>query len=144
MTSPRTGDRDDEIERRGLREQVYESVLRRLLDGRLAPGQRLSIEDVARTLQVSPTPVREAFVMLERTQLISRVPQRGYRVAPPLEAERLSELFDARLLLEEHAARSAHAHREQLIDQLRGSPPSMNVSPRSSPTATPALRCPST
>ena len=119
MTMPHANTNGDEIERRGLREQVYDSVLRRLLDGRLASGERLSIEDVARTLNVSPTPVREAFVMLERTGLVSRVAQRGYRVAPPLDSTQLAELFDARLLLEEHAARLAHAQRDALLVDLK-------------------------
>ncbi|MDR7187128.1 DNA-binding GntR family transcriptional regulator [Microbacterium trichothecenolyticum] len=109
---------DDEIHRRGLREQVYDSVLRMLLDGRVEAGERLSIEEVARRLNVSPTPVREAFVMLERTGLVSRVALRGYRVAPPLDERQLSELFDARLLLEEAAARRAHEHRVALKAEL--------------------------
>lgn len=117
MTIPHVG--PDEIERRGLREQVYDSVLRMLLDGRIASGERLSIEDVARTLKVSPTPVREAFVMLERTGLVSRVALRGYRVAPPLDEAQLAELFDARLLLEVEAARLAHGRREELHPELQ-------------------------
>lgn len=110
---------DDEIDRRGLREQVYDSVLRMLLDGRIASGERLSIEDVARRLNVSPTPVREAFVMLERTGLVSRIALRGYRVAPPLDEEQLAELFSARLLLEEEATRLAHRHRTLLLEDLQ-------------------------
>ena len=109
----------DQIDRRGLREQVYDAVLRMLLDGRIASGERLSIEDLARTLSVSPTPVREALVMLERTGLVSRVALRGYRVAPPLDREQLQQLFDARLLLEVEAATRAHAQRETLLDELR-------------------------
>jgi DNA-binding GntR family transcriptional regulator len=108
-----------QIERRGLREQVYDSVLRMLLEGRIASGERLSIETVARMLNVSPTPVREAFVMLERTGLVTRVALRGYRVAPPLDHRQLSELLDARLLLEVDAARRAYAHRDALVPDLR-------------------------
>lgn len=106
------------IERRGLREQVYDAVLRMLLEGRVTSGERLSIEDVARTLDVSPTPVREAFVMLERTGLVSRVAQRGYRVAPPLNENQLKELFEARLLLEVEAARLAHNRRDAIAAEL--------------------------
>jgi DNA-binding GntR family transcriptional regulator len=108
----------EQIERRGLREQVYDSVLRMLLEGRIASGERLSIETVARTLNVSPTPVREAFVMLERTGLVTRVALRGYRVAPPLDEQQLSELLDARLLLEVDAARRAYKHRDALVPDL--------------------------
>lgn len=109
----------DEINRRGLREQVHDAVLRMLLEGRIGSGERLSIEDVARQLDVSPTPVREAFVMLERTGLVSRVALRGYRVAPPLSALQLGELFDARRLLEVDAARRAFEKRDILLDSLR-------------------------
>ncbi len=109
----------EQIERRGLREQVYDSVLRMLLEGRIASGERLSIETVARTLNVSPTPVREAFVMLERTGLVTRVALRGYRVAPPLDERQLAELLDARLLLEVDAARRAYARRKELVPDLR-------------------------
>lgn len=109
----------DEIQRRSLREQVYDSVLRMLLDGRIASGDRLSIDSVARMLHVSPTPVREAFVMLERTGLVTRVALRGYRVAPPLDEQQLTELFDARLVLEVEAAAKAHAHRGELVPVLR-------------------------
>jgi DNA-binding GntR family transcriptional regulator len=70
-------------------------------------------------LNVSPTPVREAFVMLERTGLVTRVALRGYRVAPPLNHQQLSELLDARLLLEVDAARRAYAHRDALVPDLR-------------------------
>lgn len=109
----------EHVERRGLREQVYDSVLRMLLEERIASGERLSIETVARTLDVSPTPVREAFVMLERTGLVTRVALRGYRVAPPLDEQQLAELLDARLLLEVDAARRAYAHRKALVPELR-------------------------
>lgn len=114
-----TSDGPDPIQRHSLREQVYDSVLRMLLDGRIASGDRLSIDTVARTLHVSPTPVREAFVMLERTGLVTRVALRGYRVAPPLDEAQLTELFDARLMLEVEAATRAHAFREELVPTLR-------------------------
>jgi DNA-binding GntR family transcriptional regulator len=68
---------------------------------------------------VSPTPVREAMVQLERTGLVTREALKGYRVAPPLDERQLAELFDARLLLETEAARLASAHPEGLIAELR-------------------------
>ena len=107
------------IERRGLRDHVYDRILQLLLSGDAAPGARLSIDTIARQLDVSPTPVREAMVQLERTGLITREALKGYRVAPPLDERQLAELFDARTLLESEAARLASAHPEDLLDELR-------------------------
>jgi DNA-binding GntR family transcriptional regulator len=88
------------LERRGLRDRVYDLVLDTLMSSRLEPGARLSIDAIARDLDVSPTPVREALVQLERTGLVTRVAHKGYRVAAPLADGQLEALFDARLVLE--------------------------------------------
>lgn len=110
---------DSTIERRGLRDRVYERILQLLLSGEVAPGARLSIDTLARQLDVSPTPVREAMVHLERTGLVTREALKGYRVAPPLGAEQLRELFDARVMLEVEAARRATPAGSGMLEELR-------------------------
>jgi DNA-binding GntR family transcriptional regulator len=107
------------IERRGLRDHVYERVLQMLLGGEVPSGARLSIDTIARQLQVSPTPVREAMVQLERTGLVTREALKGYRVAPPLKPSQLVELFEARLMLETTAARLATPASAAMLAQLR-------------------------
>jgi DNA-binding GntR family transcriptional regulator len=107
-----------DITRRALRDQVYERILELLLSGEIAAGERLSIDTMARELAVSPTPVREALVQLERTGLVTREALKGYRVAPPLDHDQLTELFEARLMLEETAARLAARDVEQLLPEL--------------------------
>ncbi|MCU1529367.1 MAG: GntR family transcriptional regulator [Frondihabitans sp.] len=106
------------LERRGLRDHVYDRVLDVLLGPTVEPGTRLSIDAVARELGVSPTPVREALVQLERTGLVTRIANKGYRVAPPLAAEQLDALFDARSVLEGGATQLAAAHPEALVPLL--------------------------
>lgn len=109
------------IERRGLRDVVYDRILELLLRGEVAAGERLSIDTLARDLSVSPTPVREALVELERTGLVTRMALRGYRVAPPLAPDQLAELFEARLMLEVEAVRRAMARAEpfeELVAEL--------------------------
>lgn len=108
-----------EVERRGLRDRVYDLILEMLLDGGMEPGSRLSIDTLARQLDVSPTPVREAMVQLERTGLVTREALRGYRVAPPLGPDQLDELFAARLMLEVEATRLATPHAAELLPELR-------------------------
>lgn len=107
------------IERRGLRDHVYERILELLLSGGLEPGTRLGIDTIARELDVSPTPVREAMVQLERTGLVTREALKGYRVAPPLGTDQLAELFDARLMLETTAARMAAPATAEMLEDLR-------------------------
>lgn len=108
-----------EMERRGLRDRVYDLILEMLLEGGVEPGSRLSIDTLARQLDVSPTPVREAMVQLERTGLVTREALRGYRVAPPLGPDQLDELFAARLMLEVEAARLATPLAAELLSELR-------------------------
>jgi len=107
------------IERRGLRDHVYERILQLLLSGDAVPGARLSIDTIARQLEVSPTPVREAMVQLERTGLVTREALKGYRVAPRLKPSQLAELFDARLMLETTAARLATPASPTMVQELR-------------------------
>lgn len=108
-----------EVERRGLRDRVYDLILEMLLTGEVEAGSRLSIDSMARQLDVSPTPVREAMVQLERTGLVTREALRGYRVAPPLGPEELDQLFDARLVIECAAAEGAVTAGEQHAERLR-------------------------
>lgn len=103
----------------GLRDHVYDRILKLLLSGTLEPGTRLGIDTVARQLGVSPTPVREAFVELERTGLVTREALKGYRVAPPLSARQYGELLEARTMLETTAARLATPASPVLLAQLR-------------------------
>lgn len=106
------------LERRGLRDRVYELVLGRLTSPGLEPGSRLSIDALAADLNVSPTPVREALVSLERTGLVTREAHKGYRVAPPISGRQLEALFDARHVLEGGVTELAAADSLALVPLL--------------------------
>lgn len=93
--------------RRPLADDVYEALLGMLMDQVIEPGSRASIDGLARNLDVSPTPVREALARLESEGLVAKQPLKGYTAAPLLEGEGLQHLFDLRLLLEPHAAHGA-------------------------------------
>jgi DNA-binding GntR family transcriptional regulator len=93
-----------------LRDSVYESIKAMLMDHDLAPGARLSIDGIARELEVSPTPVREAMTKLESDGLVAKRPHAGYVVAPLMDQASLDNLFDIRLLLEPAAANRAAVH----------------------------------
>lgn len=106
------------VERRVLRDRVYDVILDQLLNGDVQPGARLGIDLLAKELDVSPTPVREALVQLERTGLVSREARRGYRVAAPLSVAQTAELFDARIVIETGAAAFAARRASELLPEL--------------------------
>jgi DNA-binding GntR family transcriptional regulator len=106
--------------RRAMRDDVRDAVLAMLMDGRLAAGTSVNIDQLARDLSVSPTPVREALVEIEGTGLVQRVAHRGYQVAPPMSAQQAAELADARLVVETVAAQwAARLQEPDLLPQLR-------------------------
>lgn len=91
------------LERNVLALQAYERLLERITDRQLAAGQRLNIYQLARDLQVSITPVREALARLSSQRLIGFEPFKGYSVLPVMDAERLAQLFSVRIVIEAHA-----------------------------------------
>lgn len=106
------------IRRQVLRDEVEQLILQRLLENRWEPGSRLSIDGLARDLEVSPTPVREAMVALERSGLVEYVALRGYVVAPMLDAEHMIELLDARKVVESAALGRSFTQWEGLLADL--------------------------
>ncbi|HEV3382070.1 MAG TPA: GntR family transcriptional regulator [Trebonia sp.] len=64
-----------------MRGQVYRLLLRDIVHCEIKPGQSLSEKEVAASLGVSRTPVREAFLQLAVDGLIDISPQRGTTVA---------------------------------------------------------------
>ena len=83
-----------------------EIIREAIIDGRLAPGQRLKEEELARELGISRTPVREALVILEGEGLVESVPKRGASVRA-YAADDLDDMYQLRALLEGYAARRA-------------------------------------
>lgn len=118
------------LNRQVLADHVYEELMASLIDGRFEAGAGISIDGIARELEVSPTPVREALARLEHTGMVRRVALRGYKVAPLFTPKELEQLVDARLVIEPVNAERACGHStpelykelEQTIEALRSSP----------------------
>jgi DNA-binding GntR family transcriptional regulator len=85
-----------------------EQVRRAIVEGRLAPGERLKEEELARELGISRTPVREALLILQAEGLVDAAPNRG-AVVRSHDADDLEDLYQLRALLEGYAARRAAA-----------------------------------
>jgi DNA-binding GntR family transcriptional regulator len=97
------------VRRSTLTDDVYTSLQTLVMDHAIAPGDRLNIDALARRLQVSPTPVREALARLEADGLVRKRPLAGYTATPLLTRQEFEELFDIRLVLETATARRAAA-----------------------------------
>lgn len=94
-----------------LRQQV-EGVLRQaIIDGRLAPLQRLTERELMEMTGVSRTLVREALRQLESEGLIAVVPNKG-AVVRELTAAEAQDLYAIRAVLEGLAARLFVEHAE--------------------------------
>lgn len=77
-----------------------------IIDGRLAPGERLKEEELARELGLSRTPIREALAVLQVEGLVDTTPNRGATVRSH-DAEDLDDLYRLRAVLEGYAAARA-------------------------------------
>jgi DNA-binding GntR family transcriptional regulator len=89
-----------------LRDVVAAELRRLILDGTLAPGERLIEDRLAELLGVSRNPIREAIRVLEAEGFLDVTARRGSFVAT-LSAKQAADLFDVRLALEPLGARLA-------------------------------------
>ena len=94
------------VPRSGSADRVYDTVRQGILDGTYAQGARLGEADLADSLGVSRTPVREALRRLGSEGLLATLPNKGARVRTWTAGE-LGDIFDLRALLEGHAAARA-------------------------------------
>lgn len=93
----------------GLAEEVYEAIFAQLMALRIAPGSRITVDNLVRELNVSHTPIREALGRLEGEGLVVKTHLVGYSAAPQITRRRFDELYELRLLLEPDATRRAAA-----------------------------------
>ena len=89
-----------------MAEAALERLREAIIMGELTPGTPLRLEDLARTLGMSISPIREAVRQLEALGLAEHVPHHGAKVMG-LDVEELRELFSIRLALEGMAVRRA-------------------------------------
>lgn len=103
-----------------LGDEVYDALYSQLMSRKIAPGARISVDNLVRELGVSHTPIREALSRLEAQGLVVKTHLIGYSAADQIDGSRLHQLYDLRLLLEPYAAAEAAKHMsEDQIDQMR-------------------------
>src|SRR5436190_1052312 len=98
---------NDPFERDLLRDRAYAAIRDAIVDGTLAPGERLRDQELQAWLGLSRTPVREALARLEQDGLVESAPQRFTRVAP-LDRRAARDAFPVVAALHALAAELAH------------------------------------
>jgi DNA-binding GntR family transcriptional regulator len=114
MSNPQTATRRDGETTQSAADRAYAFVKERIVTGGYPGGTLISEGEVSEALQISRTPIREAFLRLSVEGLLRLYPKRGALVVP-VSASEIHDVLDARLVIEQHAARTAIAsgrHRE--------------------------------
>lgn len=96
-------------EKLSLSTTVFETLKTRIIKWEYPPGHRLTEEELCQEFGVSRVPVREALRMLERNNLLDKIPHRGCTVKQPNTKE-IHELYDVRLALEIFVAGQLATH----------------------------------
>ena len=97
---------------------VYGKVKERILNGALAPGFPINEEELAKDLDVSKTPVREALRQLEKEGLVENIPGRGSTVTH-ITFQDIRDIFEIREILECGAAKRAAFLHDQMGFQTK-------------------------
>jgi DNA-binding GntR family transcriptional regulator len=93
-----------------LRDWVFECLRTSIVSGDLAPGQRIVEADLAKQLEVSKSPVREAILQLKQDGLVIDAPKGRGVVVAPLKPSDVREIYAVREALEGIAVRSLAAN----------------------------------
>jgi DNA-binding GntR family transcriptional regulator len=91
---------------------AYKVLLEAIVNQEFKPGAQISIDNLARQLHMSNTPVREALMRAHGEQLVRQKTNHGFVVADLLTPKDLYHLFDVRHTLEVHALKSADISNE--------------------------------
>lgn len=89
-----------------LTEQVHQRLLNAICNGDLAPGARITQEELAASLDVSRQPVLQALRLLKKDGFVIDAGRRGLMVSP-LDAQVIADVYEVRAALDGLAARRA-------------------------------------
>lgn len=101
-----------------LSEKVYNVLVKSIISGELPPGTKLQEKHIAKQLEVSATPVREAFKRLAGDGFIELVPYCG-AVVKELDYREIKEAYTCRVALEKLALKEALKKMDEtLVEKL--------------------------
>ena len=97
--STKSGAANDTASTVSTTQRVVEDLRARIIQGKLAPGEKLKIESLKTLLNSGASPIREALSLLTSDQLVERIDQRGFKVAPA-SADHFREILKLRCQLD--------------------------------------------
>src|SRR5574338_88031 len=106
MVTPPPTQESEIIQKRPLKEDIFDVLHEKIISGTHKPGDWLRQDDIATQLGVSMTPVREGLDLLVSAGLAERVPYRGVRVRE-MSTKDVVEAYGLRLVLEAAIAQEA-------------------------------------
>ena len=93
-----------------IQDSVHEQLMKAIMEGEIAPGERVTMEGLAKQLNVSIMPVREALRRLEANKFVT-IERNKRIIVTGLSKENFEQIFQIRLILETHAAVMAGRNR---------------------------------
>ena len=105
-----------------LTDRVSEQIRRKLVDGELTPGQRLSEAALSESLEISRNTLREAFRLLTKEGLLKHEPNRGVSVAIPsiaaiIDIYRVRRLIECQALAQAYPRHPARKRLREAVDK---------------------------
>jgi DNA-binding GntR family transcriptional regulator len=91
-----------------IAEKAYRVIKAQIISGALPAGQRLMANLLAGDLDISPTPVKEALLRLQRDGLVE-VESRRWVMVRRFRSTEIEHLYEVRNLIEQHALITAFA-----------------------------------
>ncbi len=89
----------EKLDKNSLVQQVADTLISAIVNGRLSPGEKLSESVIAKQMGISRAPVREAARLLESKGLLTYEPNRGFFIRA-ITAKELDDVFELRILIE--------------------------------------------
>ena len=110
---------------RSLTDIAYGVLLEAIINQDFQPGAQIGIDSLARQLNMSNTPVREALMRVHGEGLVTQKTNHGFVVSEILTADECRQLFEVRHLLEVHAVSIGKSTPDfvgkiaELVDRMR-------------------------
>jgi len=105
------------MSRSNLSTEIRTTIREEIICGKLRPQQRLNEVHLAKRLDISRTPLREALFGLVNEKFVYEIPRRGFFVAA-LSVEELKQLYVIRQILDPNALQLAGIPGEEKIVEL--------------------------
>ena len=108
-----------------MQDAVYDELLQAIISGQIEPGEKITIEQIAKHVNTSEMPVRGALAKLEARGIVT-ISNKRKIIVSELSVKSIEQIYEIRLLLECYAVKKASELRsDETLEKLR-KPPGQN------------------